>query len=379
MKVSIITVCKNSAGTIERTIQSVLNQDYENIEYIIVDGESSDGTLDIIKKYEDRISFWCSEPDKGIYDAMNKGIAHASGDIIGILNSDDWYKGDAVSKTVRKIKETQAEITYGNMEMINTTGVRQTWKPARDANPWQGMPWSHPTVFVTKKMYDEVGGFDTSYRIAADYKWLFERWIEGKKIVYIDAVITCFSTGGISNINNGETMTESIRVRREMIEYARINNNMADRASIELILGDEIIIHFPKKVNQYLKTIGIKSKEKVHIIGTGKWGRRVYDFISETKHIGLVTDNDADKWGQTFDGTDVPIRPVKSLENTDDMVIIAVRSDDATNCIIKQLSDLGVKRWMSLEHFRRSLGRAALEEQGISEDGMFGFGNYTGI
>lgn len=127
--VSIVTVSYNSADTIEQTIQSVTKQTYPNIEYIIIDGGSRDGTVEIIKRYQDKISFWISEPDMGIYDAMNKGISYAKGDYIGIINSDDWYELDAIEKIVSKIKEDPI-IIYGNM--MCEKEIPELVKPARD-------------------------------------------------------------------------------------------------------------------------------------------------------------------------------------------------------------------------------------------------------
>ena len=122
MKVSIITVCYNSAKTIKRTIKSVAEQDYEEIEYIIIDGGSTDGTLDIIDRYKDKISVLVSEPDEGIYDAMNKGIARATGDIIGFMNSDDWYADGAIVAIAEAFKKTEAEIVYGKT-IISENGI----------------------------------------------------------------------------------------------------------------------------------------------------------------------------------------------------------------------------------------------------------------
>ena len=119
--ISIITVSYNAVKTIEDTILSVINQTYPNIEYIIIDGGSTDGTLDIIKKYQDKITYWVSEPDKGIYDAMNKGIAKANGELIGIINADDWYELDAVQNVVLEFNNTRPAIYHGGLNIVKAS------------------------------------------------------------------------------------------------------------------------------------------------------------------------------------------------------------------------------------------------------------------
>ena len=122
MKVSIITVVFNGIRTIEQTIKSVLNQSYKNIEYIIIDGGSTDGTLDIIRKYENYLSYIISEPDHGIYDAMNKGIQKSTGDIVGIINSDDWYEVNTVSQVVERFESFAVDLVYGDINFIGKNG-----------------------------------------------------------------------------------------------------------------------------------------------------------------------------------------------------------------------------------------------------------------
>jgi glycosyltransferase involved in cell wall biosynthesis len=161
--VSIITVVYNGQQYIEDVIKSVLNQSYKNIEYIIIDGGSTDNTLAIIKKYENQISYWISEKDEGISDAFNKGIQRSKGEIIGIINSDDWYEKDAVEKVVAKIKD--ADVVYSDMQL---------WKNDEKDFIVKGdhqfltkeMTVNHPSVFVRKECYTQFGLFDTQYELA---------------------------------------------------------------------------------------------------------------------------------------------------------------------------------------------------------------------
>ena len=200
--ISIITVVRNGEKYLEQTIQSVLNQTYDNIEYIIIDGASTDGTLDIIKKYEDQIAYWVSEPDGGIYDAMNKGIELATGEIIGILNSDDWYKEDAVSKvTVAFRKSPNSSVFHGDMGRYTLSG-----KLDRVVVPMYprmsliyGCTINHPTCFVDMKTYKQLRGFNLSLDLASDYEFLLRVWKSGGNFYYINSVLTNFRVGGYSS------------------------------------------------------------------------------------------------------------------------------------------------------------------------------------
>ncbi len=207
LTVSIITVCYNSAKTIEQTIQSVLSQDYaNNIEYIIVDGGSTDGTLDIIRKYQDKISFVISEPDKGIYDAMNKGIARANGDIVGLLNADDIYADEKVISTLQAVMQSPAiQACYGDLIYFSGNNVEKIVRYWRSRDFKIGLfakGWCppHPTFFVKRQVYLQHGVFDTSYRMGNDVE-LMMRFLEKYKIAcaYIPQVLVKMRIGGVSN------------------------------------------------------------------------------------------------------------------------------------------------------------------------------------
>ncbi|MEN9947417.1 MAG: hypothetical protein RL106_240 [Bacteroidota bacterium] len=204
MKVSIITICYNSASTLEATIRSVMHQDYPNIEYIIIDGASQDGTMDIIEKYKSKIAVLVSEKDKGIYDAMNKGLERATGDLIGILNSDDTYAYPSViSDIVRQIGDSDS--IYADLQYVDgTTGkVVRNWKSGsfhRDNFLMGWMP-PHPTFFVRKEIYQRQGHFLIDQGSAADYeimlRFLFKHNISA---AYWPKVIIQMKTGGASNV-----------------------------------------------------------------------------------------------------------------------------------------------------------------------------------
>ena len=175
MLVSIITVSFNSAKTIKDTINSVLSQSHDNIEYIIVDGKSTDGTLDIVQSYGNKISKFVTEPDEGIYDAMNKGIALATGEVIGILNSDDFYINEYVIETVVKEFEAEdvdsiyADLVYvkaDNLDKVVRYYDSSYFSPNKFA---YGLMPAHPTFFVKKWVYEQYGVYDMKYKVAADF------------------------------------------------------------------------------------------------------------------------------------------------------------------------------------------------------------------
>lgn len=209
--VSIITVCYNSKKHIRDTIESVLNQTYDNIEYIIVDGESKDNTLDIIEEYESKFKGrmrWISESDEGIYDAMNKGIEMSTGDIIGFLNSDDFYVSEDIIENISLFfkKNKNIDACYGDLERINTKNnkvVRKEKIPSQKKRLSKFIFGWHPThqsVYIKKRIYDKYGDFNLDYDIAADFDLLC-RFIEKNEIniKYLPKVILKMRNGGESN------------------------------------------------------------------------------------------------------------------------------------------------------------------------------------
>ncbi len=205
MKISIITVCFNSANTIENTIISAASQKNVEVEHIIVDGASTDGTVEIINKHKS-ISKFLSEPDKGIYDAMNKGLALVTGDIVGTLNADDFYESENVLADVAQVfLDSSVQACYGNLVYVSQNDVNhivRLWKsndyvPGLFKAGW--MP-AHPTFFVRKSVYERLGGFNLNYKIAADFELMF-RFIEQENITtkYVPKILVRMRLGGTTN------------------------------------------------------------------------------------------------------------------------------------------------------------------------------------
>lgn len=227
MKVSIITVCYNSAATIRDTIESVLAQDYADIEYIIVDGASRDNTLQIVHEYSGRIAKVLSEPDKGIYDAMNKGIKMATGDVVGILNSDDFYEQTDVVSQIAAAFETdrQTEIVFGDLVFVKPDNLEKITRFYSLPNylPWKlrfGWMPPHPATFIRKEVYDKFGLYKTDFKIAADYE-LFVRMLLVNKVsfTHLNKVLIRMRSGGASTSG----FRSSLTLNAEIVKACKYN------------------------------------------------------------------------------------------------------------------------------------------------------------
>lgn len=204
MKLSIITVCWNSAATIEKTIQSVAEQTYSDIEYIIVDGQSKDATLNIIQKYPEVVTKWISEPDKGLYDAMNKGIKIATGDYIGIVNADDTFADHAVIQRIAEFLQTNpVDASIGDIVQHREDGkiIRQysakKWKPEKLKIGF--MP-AHPAIFFRKDLFDKLGYYALDFKIAADYELIIRYFLKNKiSWAYSNIITHKMLVGGVSS------------------------------------------------------------------------------------------------------------------------------------------------------------------------------------
>lgn len=205
MKVSIITSCFNREKTIREAMESVLNQDYDDIEYIVVDGASKDNSLSIINEYRGRISTIISEPDTGMYEAINKGIRAATGDVIGLLHSDDFlFEKDTITKMVDVFERTKADLVYGNglfVDFDDTNKVVRDWMSGNYSKKRVIQGWLplHPTVYIKRSCFNEWGVYDESYKIAADSDLLVRYLYQADlKVAYLNAYIVRMRMGGLS-------------------------------------------------------------------------------------------------------------------------------------------------------------------------------------
>ena len=223
--ISIITVSFNSVKTIEDTFKSIKNQNYYPIEYIVVDGNSNDGTKILIEKYSEMISAKVSESDKGIYDAMNKGVSMCSGEIIGILNSDDVYaNSEVLSKVMNSFLSSNADIVFGNIDYVSEdlkTPIRR-WRSSKYNFGAFSKGWHppHPAFFVKRKVYEEIGTYDLDLNIAADFEFMY-RAIEIYKYncIFLDDVLTKMRIGGESNRSIKNILKGNSQVRQSFHKH----------------------------------------------------------------------------------------------------------------------------------------------------------------
>lgn len=249
--VSIVTVVYNGAATLERTIQSVLEQRHPAIEHIIVDGGSTDGTIDLLRRYDDRLAYWVSAKDRGIYDAMNKGVALCTGEWVGLINADDWYAADAVEQVMAAVKDRDdINIVHGDI-LIHYPGGAGRVKHARVngflLKHWE-MVLNHPTFFVRRGYYTGRP-FDAGLRVSGDHQWTLRAWLEDpRQFLYLPRVLAHFTAGGAS-------MT--IPLRKVLDEGARVSRSVG-MGPLGVFTGQVVrtALYIPQvlklKLNQYL-------------------------------------------------------------------------------------------------------------------------------
>jgi glycosyltransferase involved in cell wall biosynthesis len=229
IKVSIVTVVFNGEKFLEQTIQSVLNQTHKNIEYIIIDGGSTDKTIDIIKKYQDRLAYWVSEKDCGIYDAMNKGILKATGELVGIINSDDFYSDNtSIENIVMAYQNNDApDVMYGKMKFFNPETNQYKIIYPSILTLKSDMTLNHPTCFLKTELYKSKM-FDINFKICADYDLILFFYTNGKKLLYVDKMITTMRIGGASD-NFKLSTKEVFKVQKKYFSTFLASKNYAIR------------------------------------------------------------------------------------------------------------------------------------------------------
>ena len=205
---------------LEQAIKSIVNQSYKNIEYIIIDGGSTDGTLDIIKQYKNHIAYWVSEPDNGIYDAMNKGIKKASGEFIGMLNADDWYEPEIIEKVANKIDSLEGDVEdrviycdYYNYDEELSAGFKT--KQTSEMKYWKGMTVSHQAMFIHRTIYEKLGLYSLDYCFASDYEFFLRMIKAGIRFEKLDFQGINFRMGGASTRYMNRSISEVSRIIRK--------------------------------------------------------------------------------------------------------------------------------------------------------------------
>ncbi len=254
MKVSIITATYNSAKTLKNTLDSVLKQTYQNYEHIIIDGLSKDETLQIVKEYEPKYEGklrYISEKDTGLYDAMNKGIKMATGDIIGILNSDDIYANEFVlEKIVHTFQQTNCDGTYADLLFMDRKTMsipRRIWKSKK--GKWEyGWHPAHPTLYLKKQVYDQIGLFHLKYKIVADYDFMLRIWKNKKiRLEYIEEYMIYMRTGGISTAGLKGYSKNLIEAQQVLKENQMQHPSIVNAFRIGRTIKQFVLAKFSKK------------------------------------------------------------------------------------------------------------------------------------
>ena len=219
MRISVITATYNSGRTIGDTLESVLRQTYSDVELIVVDGASRDDTMDVVRRYEPRFGgrlHWTSEPDRGIYDAMNKGIARATGDVIGILNSDDFYTSDTVLERVAEaMAGGDVDAVYGDIHYVRDGDLRRCvrYYSSRPFRRWMmrlGFMPAHPSFYCRREVYERCGTFDTTYRVAADFENLL-------RLIYVNRIKTRYLPVDFVTMRTGGASTSGLSSHRQIM------------------------------------------------------------------------------------------------------------------------------------------------------------------
>ena len=247
MKSSIITVVFNGEKTIARAVESIYSQLGVDVEHIIIDGDSTDNTVSILKKYKEKISIFLSEPDHGIYDAMNKGVTLATGEIIGILNADDYYAANDVLSSILKLFESKdPDAIFGNVEYFDANKEAYSKRVYRSSRfeprkLCQGLMPAHPALFLQRRVYERFGLFNPKYKIAGDFD-LIARIFKGNDLDYVslDRVLTRMQTGGIST----QGLKSTILLNREIMQSCREN-----QIPTNLL---KIFSRYPRKLLEFL-------------------------------------------------------------------------------------------------------------------------------
>ena len=300
-KISIITVVLNGAKTIEQTILSVIGQGYPDLEYIVIDGGSTDNTMDVVEKYRDRIDVIVSEPDNGLYDAMNKGIRLSSGDIIGIVNSDDWYEDYAMDIVAHAFEHNRnIDVVFGDVNIVAPGKEAYVYSPPEFKTLWRLMPVNHPACFIKRKIYEKYGLYDDSFRIQADCELMMRLWQSKAKFGRIGTVLTNFRTGGISS-----------KISENAVESERL---------VEMYFNSRLF------VESCLDSV-LDRNTPLYLWGAGRWGRFLArHFTEEGISICGIFDTDVKKWGDEY--YSVSILPPHKAGECDQQIIVAINRDD---------------------------------------------------
>ncbi|MDU4959259.1 MAG: glycosyltransferase [Sporomusaceae bacterium] len=377
--VTYLTVVRNNCHTLEYCMESVWRQTYDNIEHIIIDGASTDGTLDIIKRHAHCIDYYISEPDKGIYNAINKALSVASGEIINILNSDDWAESDAAEAVVKKYLSTAFDFLGGaGTQYFEHGGVAYQWMPKdiKLGAAFFGMPVMHQAVYATRHCYEVAGEYDETYLSAADYKWIMTVCNKGLLTVTTDKFLANFRLGGMSSnqeldfnerlrlaleffscLTKEDACTllkelhivplyQSLRVPGQKEHLYPIFDKYGQQAELVKAIGEALVMQrteLKKVLSQQssspLRIFKAIYGKKVVFFGTGSLSRRLCDYFPFP--ISYFVDNNPEMWRQQLNG--LPIYSPERLKGEDKDNLAIIVASQYFQEIVEQLQGMGFK------------------------------------
>lgn len=298
MKISVIMATYNAEKTLRRAIQSIMNQSYPDKELIVIDGKSTDATVEIIKEYEPHLAYWSSEPDAGVYDAMNKGILRATGDVIAFLNSDDWYEEEIFGIVSSYFEANEVEILAGQVNNVLNHHIFQVQK--RDCkleDLKKHMIFCHQGMFARKKVFDRIGGFHLKFKIAADYDWTLRAYNAGVQFKIVNHLFANFCYDGLSSIQRYKTYLESEEIVRMYIKddeelikrQNEFENNAAENLEMTLFYlvlnNDKVFIRkfFKDNVRYYIWGAGYYGRICCQLLWVA--GIRIGGFIDNNRQV----------------------------------------------------------------------------------------------
>lgn len=351
-KISIITVCYNSSDKIETAIKSVIEQKYADVEYIIIDGGSTDGTQDIICKYSNYISYWCSEVDNGIYDAMNKGINQCTGDIVAFLNSDDYYEKDTLIKVGEYFQKNDIDLLFGCVYAVKNNRIINTIKT--DFSKIDiAMPCCHQGIFSKREVFSQIGVFDTKYKISADYDWVLRAYKKGFNIKCVSDILAYYGMEGISS----KRVEVSVKEKRDIaLKYAEYDQEYISKIKLnyqQKLKNIQEEKKYKKICNQY--SIIVKKKffkqEGYYIWGTGYDGEQCYELFKflDILIIGFI---DSNKKDETIYGI-----PVFFPDQVGSKGLICIATNNYEKEIIIKLKEMNIeeKRIVNFSQLKKGI------------------------
>lgn len=360
VKITVVIAVRNMPGTLDRAIESVLDQTYPYRELIVMDGESTDNTVDVIKKYEDQLTYWVSEPDHGPSDAISKALPHAGGELIGFLGADDWYEPYALELVAAAYQESHADLTYGNMMTRDggIGGLKDLKKFSPDKLFMEGTQWLGAVCAFAKKELLEANYKKKNDVLLTDYLFFLRLYAEGRWFAHIgdDRHITNFSIGGRTTAGIYRAIRDTEVVRKQFLgEYPHMREKYAKYAKrMEKAYAMGIADYYrqvltKEKYREYVKELPC-SNEVCILFGSGKQGKdcarlmRIFNI-----RIECFVDNDSSKWGQEAEG--LLIKNPEILKEAVGKCVVVTPSWDFEDQIMEQLYTMGIEKKCSIINY----------------------------